>query len=91
MCDSTPMNVLSGRDRLRLDRDCSAGAKKNNSKEGDQSGPREGRLGLIDEAYTVRSLSYSEDPSAWSYTVRGPLCQLAQNTDVASLINSSLT
>ena len=56
MCNSTPMNVLSGRDRLRLERDCSAGAKKNNRKEGDQSGPREGRLGLIDEAYTVRSL-----------------------------------
>ena len=55
-CNSTPMNVLSGRDRLRLERDCSAGAKKNNRKEGDQSGPREGRLGLIDEAYMVRSL-----------------------------------
>ena len=65
--------------------------RRKEQQEGDQSGPREGRLGLIDEAYMVRSLSHSEDPSAWSYTVRGPLCQLALNTDVASLINSSLT
>jgi len=34
---------------------------------------------LIDDAYTVRSLSHSVDPSAWSYAVRGPSCQLALN------------
>ena len=38
-CNSTPMNLLSARDRLHLERDCSAGAKENR-KEGDQSGPR---------------------------------------------------
>ena len=32
--------------------DCSVGAKENR-KEGGQSGPRYGTLGLIDEAYTV--------------------------------------
>ena len=65
------MNLLSARDRLhwserkRLLLDCSTGAKENR-KEGGQSGPGYGRLGLIDEAYTVKSLSHSVDPSAWS-------------------------
>ena len=63
---------------------------------GVQNVPRLGRLGsVIDDAYTVRSRSHSVDPSAWSYIVRGPSCQLALNIksfkDVASLINSSVT
>ena len=89
------MNLLSARDRLCLEQDCSAGAK-GNRKEGIQNIPRLDRLGsVIDDAYTVRSLSHSVDPSAWSYIVRGPSCQLALNIksfkDVTSLINSSVT
>ena len=45
---------------------------------------------MVDDVYTVRSLSCSVDPSAWSYTVWGPSCQLAlniKNLDVTSLIN----
>ena len=38
-CKSTPVNLLSVRDRLRLEQDCSAGTKENR-KEGDQSGLR---------------------------------------------------
>ena len=37
LCNSTPMNLLSARDRLRLERDCSASAEENR-KEGDESG-----------------------------------------------------
>ena len=40
-CNSTPMNLLSARDRLHLERDCRANAK-GNRKEGDQSGPKAG-------------------------------------------------
>ena len=49
-------------------------------------------VGLIDDgvdAYTVRSLSHSVDPSAWSYTVRGPSCQLALNVKNLMLHHSS--
>ena len=71
-CNSTLMNLLIARDRLPLGvwserkavlLDCSAGATE---QEGDQSGLRLSRLGLIDEAYTVRSPSCSVDPSACS-------------------------
>ena len=67
-CNSMPMNLLSARNRLRLERDCSTGTK-GNRKEGDESEPMQGRLGnlgLIDDAYTVRSQLHSVDPSAWS-------------------------
>ena len=87
------MYVLSVRDRLCLEWDCSAGPKEK-KKKGDQSGPRYGRLGLIDDMYTVRSLSHSVGTSAWSYIVRGPPCQLALNIKIlntTSLINSSVT
>ena len=89
--DRLPLGVWSERKGLPLD--CSAGAKENR-KEGGQSGPRYGRLGLIHEAYTVKSLSCSVDPSAWSWIVRAPSCQLALNMnfeDVTSLTNSSVT
>ena len=53
--NSTPMN-LCARNRLE------------NRKEGDQSGPRYVRQARLDrlDAYTVRSLLHSVDPSAWS-------------------------
>ena len=38
-CNSMPMNLLSARDRLCLERDCSADTKENR-KEGNKSGPR---------------------------------------------------
>ena len=38
-CNSMPMNLLSARDRLRLEQDCSASTKEN-KKEGNQSRPR---------------------------------------------------
>ena len=38
-CNSTPMNLLSAKDRLHLERDCSASAKENR-KEGNQSRDR---------------------------------------------------
>ena len=53
--------------------DCSVNAKENRS-EGDQSRTkiRQARLGLINDTYTVRSLSHSVDPLAWSQLVRSP-------------------
>ena len=62
-CNSTPMNLQSVRDRLDcVGSETAAPTRKENGKEGDQSGPRLDRL----STYTVRSLSHSVDPSAWS-------------------------
>ena len=70
--------------------DCIASAKENR-KEGSQSGPRLGRLGLIGKAYTVRSLSLSVSISV-DLDTEGPSCQPTLNSknsnfeDVKSLI-----
>ena len=68
------MHLLSTRDRLHLERGERATARLQHQRQREQEGRQLavradrgiGRLGLIDEAYTMRSLSCSVDPSAWS-------------------------
>ena len=57
------MNLLSARDRLRLERDCSAGTKENR-KEGDQSRPR-----LVRQARLDRRRVHGEESVAFSGSV----------------------
>ena len=64
-CNSTLMN-LSAQDRLRLEGEERATARLHRQCQREQEGRQserteEGRLGLIDEAYMVRSLSLSVD------------------------------
>ena len=91
-CNSTAMNLQSVRDRLRLEWDCSAGAKE----KGERRWSEWTEVGLIDDAYTVRSLSQYVDSSLWNYIVRDPSCQLTLNIKdlnfeyVTSPIHSSI-
>ena len=69
-CNSTPMNLLSLRDRLHLEQEkglllnCSICTKENRSEANQQTEVRQAR---IDDTNTVRShLLHSVDPSAWS-------------------------
>ena len=74
------MNLLSARDRLCLEREeelllrlqCQREQERRRSEQTEvrQAGPDRRR---------VHALSHSVDPLAWSYIVRGPLCQLALN------------
>ena len=65
-CNSTLMNLQSAIDRLRRERDYSADAKT--EQEGRRSERTKVRQARLDRrsTYTVRSLSHSVDPSAWS-------------------------
>ena len=71
-CNSTLINILSARDRLPLKREERVTAILQRWRQREQEGRRSERtevretIGLIDKVCTVRSLSCSVDPSAWS-------------------------
>ena len=66
-CNSTPMDVLSARDRLRLQQEEKATARLQCWCQREQERNRADRCKAYIDSYTVRSpLSHSVDPSAWS-------------------------
>ena len=83
-CNSTPINLLCARDRLRLEQVERATARLQcwcqREQKRRQSEQTEIRLAGRDRRQIHgEESSFAVDPLARSYIVRGPLCQLALN------------